>query len=69
MAGLVPQKRGPKEGHKLTPEVLEFVRQARADNAQVTTSDLVKMVQERFGVELHSRTIERGLLRDQKKRR
>jgi transposase len=69
LAGLVPQKRGPKQGHKLTPEVLEFVRKARADNAKVTTSDLVKMVQERFGVELHSRTIERGLLRDQKKRR
>jgi len=69
LAGLVPQKRGPKQGHKLTPEILEFVRKARADDAKVTTSDLVKMVQERFGVELHSRTIERGLLRDQKKRR
>ncbi len=69
LAGLVPQKRGPKQGHKLTPEILEFVRKARADDAKVTTSDLVKMVQERFGVELHSRTIERGLLRDQKKHR
>ena len=69
LAGLVPQKRGPKQGHKLTPEILEFVRKARADDAKVTTSDLVKMVQERFGVDLHSRTIERGLLRDQKKRR
>jgi transposase len=69
LAGLVPQKRGPKQGHKLTPEILEFVRKARVDDAKVTTSDLVKMVQERLGVELHSRTIERGLLRDQKKRR
>ena len=69
LAGLVPQKRGPKQGHKLTPEILEFVRKARADDAKVTTSDLVKMVQKRFGVELHSRTVERGLLRDQKKRR
>jgi transposase len=69
LAGLVPQKRGPKQGHKLTPEILEFVRKARADDAKVTTSDLVKMVQKRFGVELHSRTVERALLRDQKKRR
>ncbi len=69
LAGLVPQKRGPKQGHKLTPEVLEFVRNARADDAEVRTADLVKMVQERFGLELHSRTIERGLLRSQKKRR
>jgi len=69
LAGLVPQKRGPKQGHKLTPEILTFLRKARGADAEVRTSDLVKMVQERFGVELHSRTIERGLLRDQKKRR
>ncbi|MBZ5725830.1 MAG: helix-turn-helix domain-containing protein [Acidobacteriia bacterium] len=69
LAGLVPQKRGPKQGHKLTTEILEFVRRARAEDAEVRTADLVQRVRERFGVELHSRTIERGLLRDQKKRR
>jgi len=69
LAGLVPQKRGPKQGHKLTPEILEFVRNARAGAGEVRTADLVKMVQERFGLALHSRTIERGLLRSQKKRR
>lgn len=69
LAGLVPQKRGPKQGHKLTTEILEFVRRARAEDAEVRTADLVQKVRERFGVELHSRTIERGLLRDQKKRR
>ena len=69
LAGLIPQKRGPKQGHKLTTEILEFVRRTRAEDAEVTTADLVQRVWERFGVELHSRTIERGLLRDQKKRR
>jgi transposase len=69
VAGLVPQKRGPKKGHKLTTEILDFVREARAEDADVRTADLVQRVRERFGVELHSRTIERGLLRDQKKRR
>ena len=44
LAGLVPQKRGPKQGHKLTPEILEFVRKARADDAKVITADLVNMV-------------------------
>jgi transposase len=69
LAGLVPQKRGPKQGHKLTPEILAFVHQIQADNAAVRTTDLVPLIAERFGVELHARTIERGLLRDQKKRR
>jgi transposase len=68
VAGLVPQKRGPRQGHKLTTEILEFVHGARAEDAGVRTVDLVQRVREHFGVELHSRTIERGLLRDQKKR-
>jgi len=69
LAGLVPQKRGPKQGHKLTPDILQFLRKAQADDAQVKAVALAQMVQERFGVALHPRTIERGLLRDQKKRR
>jgi len=69
LAGLVPQKRGPKQGHKLTPEILGFLRKARADDAEVKAAALAQMVQERFGMAVHSRTIERGLLRDQKKRR
>ena len=69
LAGLVPQKRGPKQGHKLTPEILAFVRQLQSGNVAVRTADLVSLIAERFGVELHARTIERGLQRDQKKRR
>jgi transposase len=69
LAGLVPQKRGPKQGHKLTPEILDFVRKARVDDADIKSAALAQMVQDRFGVAVHSRTIERGLLRDQKKRR
>jgi len=69
LAGLVPQKRGPKQGHKLTPEILEFLRKARAGDAEVKPAALAQLVQERFGVAVHPRTIERGLLRDQKKRR
>lgn len=68
LAGLVPHKRGPRQGHKLTPEILEFIRKARTDDADVRAADLVQMVQKQFGIEVHSRTIERGLLRDQKKR-
>lgn len=69
LAGLVPQKRGPKQGYKLTPEILEFLRKARTGDAEVKPAALAQLVQERFGVAVHPRTIERGLLRDQKKRR
>jgi hypothetical protein len=37
LARLVPQKRGPKEGYKLKTEILELVRKARAEAAEVRT--------------------------------
>lgn len=61
---------GPKV--RLPPHLGEaalLARTARAEDAEVRSADLVQKVWERFGVELHSRTIERGLLRDQEKRR
>jgi transposase len=69
LAGLVPQKRGPKQAHKLTPQILEFIRNARNDDITTRPAVLARMVQEQFGVTIHARTIERGLLRNQKKRR
>ena len=69
LAGLVPHKRGPKQGHKLTTEILQFLRKARGDDAGLKATALAEMVQERFGTTIHPRTIERRLLRDQKKRR
>lgn len=69
LGGLVPQKRGPKQGHKITAEVLEFVRLARDNDPGIGVTSLIQMVQERFGTVVHRRTIERGLQRGQKKRR
>jgi transposase len=61
LPALVPQRRGPRRRHKLRPEVLAFLRQARADEPLVPTRELVERVRARFGVVLHPRTIERGL--------
>lgn len=69
LAGLIPLKRGPKQARKLSAAVLEFIRQARQDDPSVSARDLARRIQERFEVTLHPRTIERGLARDQKKRR
>lgn len=69
MAGLIPQKRGPRQAHKLTAEVLEFIEQCRVEEPSRRSKELAQRVQERFGVRLHPRTIERGLARRQKKRR
>jgi transposase len=69
LAGLVPHKRGPKQAHKLTQEVLTFIGEMRQKEPSVRLPDLVKLIQERFGIRVHPRSIERSLLRHQKKLR
>jgi transposase len=69
LAGLVPHKRGPKQAHKLTDEVLAFIIATRQKEPHVRAPELVRLIQERFGTKVHPRSIERSLLRHQKKRR
>ena len=69
LAGLVPHKRGPKQAHKLTDQVLAYIRSTRQQEPSVRTTELVRLIQERFGTKLHPRSIERSLKRHQKKRR
>ena len=68
LSGLLPQKRGPRNGHKLTGDVIEFIDQARAADSSLSSDDLVQMVKSRFGVLVHRRSIERRLLRPKKRR-
>jgi transposase len=68
LPGLIPKKRGPRSGHKLREEVVDFVERARATDRSLTVSDLASQIAQRFGVEVHRRTIERALRRREKKR-
>jgi transposase len=67
-AGLLPQKRGPRSGHKLTGELMQFVMQLRAAEPDVPTSQLAQRVAKRFGVLVHPRSIDRQLQRPKKLR-
>ena len=68
LGGLVPLKRGPKGAHKLTNEVMDFVGGLLKEEPSLKTADLVSRIEERFGLTVHRRTIERALFRSQKKR-
>jgi transposase len=68
LAGLVPRKRGPKEAHKLTAEVIQFVRESRATDPGLRLPELVRLIARHFGVTVHPRSLERALSRSQKKR-
>src|SRR5215470_7209129 len=53
LSGLLPKHRGPKEGHKLSPEVVEYVRNLRAGKPGLTTIACVQAVQEMLGNAVH----------------
>jgi transposase len=60
LAGLVPRPRGPKGGHKVTAEVLDYVANLRAADPSLTTVQCVQAVQQRFGITIHRRSLERA---------
>jgi transposase len=69
LPGLVPKKRGPHGGHKVTVDVVAFLRERRAGDASLRTGELVRLVRERFALRVHRRSIERALARPEKKPR
>ena len=68
LSGLLPQKRGPRNGHKLTKEVMGFVGEQRTVEPSLSFAQLAERVQHHFHVKVHPRSIERQLLREKKLR-
>ena len=66
LAALIPQKTGPRNGHKLTPAVMEFLNRARVAEPTVRAERLASLVHQTFGVQVHPRSIERQFLRQKK---
>jgi transposase len=61
LPALVRQRPGPRRRHKLRPEIVSALRQARADEPMLLSSELAERVRVQFGVRVHRRTIERVL--------
>lgn len=68
LPGLLPRQRGPKGGHKLDIQVLDFTRALKTADSTITTVRCVQEIQERFGIKVHRRSLERAL-QSKKKRR
>lgn len=67
LVGLIPRRRGPKEGHKLTREIVSFVERTRSQEPSIGTPELVRRIQKEFAVQVHRRTVERALVARKKK--
>jgi len=69
VTGLLPQKRGPRGGHKLTTEIVAFLQELRDSEPSLRGPELARRVAHRFATTVHPRSIERALERQEKKRR
>ena len=69
LPALLPKKPGPRRAHKLSEEVVRALREALADQPELGPRELVELAEERFGISVHRRSIERALARPEKKRR
>ncbi len=67
LGGLLPARRGPRRAHKLSEPVMAFVESEIASKESARAPELARRIKERFGVEVHPRSIDRALVRRQKK--
>lgn len=69
LVGLLPEKRGPKNPHKLSDEVMAYIKQKIADDSTINATQVSQMVKVKFTKTIHPRTIEKALKRSHKKGR
>ena len=67
LPGLLPAKPGPRSAHKLSPEVMAFVKELRREKPSLAAPELAERLRDRFALVVHPRSIERALERDEKR--
>ena len=68
LAGLLPQQRGPKGGHKISAEISAFVDKLKTASPDLTLPQCLAKIETRFGVSVHRRSLERAMARKKKRR-
>jgi transposase len=69
LPGLLPKKRGPHGGHKLTEEIVEFLRNERERDETISSKSLAEALAQDYGLKVHPRSIDRVLKAQKKKPR
>ncbi len=67
LPGLIPQRPGPRQAHKLSDVVVDFLLQHRVRDPLLRPAALSELVREHFSIVVHPRSIERALERRRKK--
>jgi transposase len=67
ISGLLPQPRGPKTAHKLTPEVMTIIDEHHRGGGPIQARALAQLVHQQLGLSVHPRSIERAIARKKKR--
>jgi transposase len=67
LPGLLPRRRPPKAGHKVSGEVIAFATELKTAKPELTTSQCLEAIESRFGIKVHRRSLERALTRKKKR--
>ncbi len=63
LPGLLPERPGPRRAYKLSKEVLDFVEGALAEDRSLRVDQVAGMIEARFRLRVHPRSIQRALAR------
>lgn len=69
VTGLVKKRPGPKSAHKLTADVLAFIEEKIEEGEPLRARKLAPLIREKFGKDVHPRSIERAVTGRKKKRK
>jgi transposase len=69
LPGLLPQRPGPRRAHKLSEAAMAVLETALGEDPGLRAAQLVSLLQERLGILVHPRSVERALARHSKKGR
>lgn len=67
VSGLIKKRPGPKSSHKITDEVLAFIEEETEEGEPLRSRKLASLIKERFGKDVHPRSIERAIARRKKR--
>jgi transposase len=66
ISGLIPEKKGPSGGYKLSEGIMDFVEAEMKKDNTLKSPKLKKVIEKRFGITIHKRSIERAIARRKK---
>jgi transposase len=69
VTGLVKRRPGPKSAHKLTADILDFIKEELEEGKPLRARKLAPLIKEKFGKKVHPRSIERAVTKVKKKRK